>query len=734
MASVYTNDLRLEEIGSGEQSGSWGDTTNTNLELIAEAFAFGTEAIPTNVNNSTHTTTIADGASDPGRAMFLKYTGSQNANVTVTIGPNTVSKLWFIENATTGSSVSLIIKQGSGAAITIPHGDTKAIYSNGAGTGAAMVDAFASLSVVDLNVSGNLDVDGTANLDVVDIDGAVNMATTALVTGILTTTAATVFNGGFASNGDSTITIDDNGTALNLVSTDQDAAVGPNLDLFRNPGQAGADGDLIGQLNFYGLNDASEKTHYLYLNAKMNDVADGSEDVRWALNGIVAGADVSFIEFTAGTTATGADPELVFNNASKDINFRVESDGNANALFVDGGANLVGIGTATPIALTSNVAPGLTIKSNGPFIVLQDANNANSCNYIANNSGVLQFGLNADDGGSKVEIAQFGTFGAVFNEGSADLDFRVESDDKPFCLFVNSTLDNVSIGYSAESQQASKGLVVLSGDETGGVYIVKEDGSQPSSGEGLGSLGWRGIDDTNHMGAADAKISAFATENHDGSNAATDMRFFIKTTSEGPGNGATETMRLLSNKDVKILDGNLVIGTDGHGIDFTVAGTANNVAGRQSNLLDDYEEGSFTPVLSGARPGGGSVTFAVQLGRYTKVGNIVQYDIVLQANGSTIDANNSNNFEIHGLPYTVINIGSQNFPIGSLFPDGGFNQSAATQGYKAVLQNNTQVIKIFGIVSAAGSNVNVLLYNQLGRTNSASSLSLRITGTYRVAT
>ena len=40
MASVYTNDLRLEEIGSGEQSGAWGDTTNTNLELIAEAFAF----------------------------------------------------------------------------------------------------------------------------------------------------------------------------------------------------------------------------------------------------------------------------------------------------------------------------------------------------------------------------------------------------------------------------------------------------------------------------------------------------------------------------------------------------------------------------------------------------------------------------------------------------------------------------------------------------------------------
>jgi len=57
----------------------------------------------------------------------------------------------------------------------------------------------------DATITGDLDVDGTTNLDVVDIDGAVNMAQTALVTGVLTTTAATVFNGGFASNNVSTI-------------------------------------------------------------------------------------------------------------------------------------------------------------------------------------------------------------------------------------------------------------------------------------------------------------------------------------------------------------------------------------------------------------------------------------------------------------------------------------------------------------------------------------------------
>jgi len=144
MASTYVNDLRLNEMATGDQSGSWGTVTNTNLELIGEAFSFGTEAITTNAD--THTTTIADGASDAGRSMYLKYTGTLDSACTITIGPNTVSKMWFIENATSGSQ-NIIISQGSGANVTIAAGETKAVYSDGAGAGAAFVDAFAALSV-----------------------------------------------------------------------------------------------------------------------------------------------------------------------------------------------------------------------------------------------------------------------------------------------------------------------------------------------------------------------------------------------------------------------------------------------------------------------------------------------------------------------------------------------------------------------------------------------------------
>jgi hypothetical protein len=182
MASTYVNDLRLNEMATGDGSGTWGETTNTNLELIAEAFSYGTEAITTNAD--THATVIADGATDPGRSMYLKYTGTLDSACTITISPNTVSKLWFIENATTGSQ-NIILSCGSGANITILPGDTKVVYSDGAGSGAAFIDAFASLSVVDLKVQDDLTVTDAA-----------------LVTGVLTTTATQVATGGITSGSD----------------------------------------------------------------------------------------------------------------------------------------------------------------------------------------------------------------------------------------------------------------------------------------------------------------------------------------------------------------------------------------------------------------------------------------------------------------------------------------------------------------------------------------------------
>jgi len=388
MASTYVNDLRLNEMATGDASGSWGTNTNTNLELIGEALGFGTETITTNAD--THASTIADGATDPIRAIFIKYAGTLDSACTITIGPNTVNKFCFIHNATSGSQ-SIIISQGSGANVTIATGQTKGVYLDGGSGGAAVVDAFATLSVVDLNVSGNLDVDGTANLDAVDIDGAVQIDNTvsvgvndtgydvkffgdtasafmlwdasaddlilggaaglsvnsaALVTGVLTTTAATVFNGGFASNDGSTISTADNTTQLTLISTDADANSGPNLDFYRNSASP-ADDDLLARIKIQGKNDAGQDVLYSFIDTYAHDVTDGTEDGGFYIYRMMGGSSVESLSFTA--------TEAVFNESSKDYDFRVESDGNANMLFVDGGNNRVGIGTNTPQVGTLHV-------------------------------------------------------------------------------------------------------------------------------------------------------------------------------------------------------------------------------------------------------------------------------------------------------------------------------------------------------------------------------------------
>ena len=156
MASTYVNDLRLEEIGTGDQSGSWGTTTNTNLELISEAFSYGSEAI---ADASTHTITLADGASDEARSFYLKCTGGGQA-CTVTIAPNTLSKVWIIENAT---SYTLTFSQGTGANVAVLASQVKMIATDGAGGGAVVYDLLTDVNLAGTTVYNALN-DGTTTL------------------------------------------------------------------------------------------------------------------------------------------------------------------------------------------------------------------------------------------------------------------------------------------------------------------------------------------------------------------------------------------------------------------------------------------------------------------------------------------------------------------------------------------------------------------------------------------
>ncbi len=154
--ATYVNNLRLKEITTGDEDGTWGTSTNTNLELITDALGYGTKQFAADSNE---TFTIPDATADGTRALYLKFTSavSLTGTRTATLGPNTVSKMWMIENATTGGQ-SITIKQGSGAEITIGTGEKAFVYTDGAGAGAAVFNAnpteTGSGTVTSIDVSG----------------------------------------------------------------------------------------------------------------------------------------------------------------------------------------------------------------------------------------------------------------------------------------------------------------------------------------------------------------------------------------------------------------------------------------------------------------------------------------------------------------------------------------------------------------------------------------------------
>ena len=137
--ATYANDLRLKEIATGDESGTWGTSTNTNLSLIADAFSLGTKQLAADADE---TFTMPDATADGTRSLYLKLTSavSLSATRTVTLAPNTVSKVWIIENATTGSQI-ITIKQGSGATVNVPNGSKLMVVTDGAGAGAAVFNA-----------------------------------------------------------------------------------------------------------------------------------------------------------------------------------------------------------------------------------------------------------------------------------------------------------------------------------------------------------------------------------------------------------------------------------------------------------------------------------------------------------------------------------------------------------------------------------------------------------------
>tara|TARA_R100000664_G_C2751836_1_gene139124 strand:- start:396 stop:2282 length:1887 start_codon:yes stop_codon:yes gene_type:complete len=558
--ATYVNDLRLKEIGTGESSGTWGTETNVNLELIGEALSFGTEAITTNAD--THTSTVADGSTDPARSMYIKYTGTLDSACTITIAPNTLSRLHFIENGTSGSQ-NIIISQGSGANVTIPPGDVKVVYLDGAGSGAAVVDAFASLSVVDLKVQddltvtddlivngdidleGSIDVNGTANLDVVDVDG------------LLTASAAIEINGAAGSAISEGLLIDWSTNLARFLT--YDSSSGSEIAFFTQP-------------------------------------SGGSTTERVRIK-----EDGGFVV----TPAAGG--HAVFNEGSIDADFRVESNGNANMLFVDGGNDAVIVGHSASIASAGEAHELQVFDTNFSTIsaaTFRDGSDGATITLGHSRSGTVgtQTILNDDDmfGGINFvgsDGTDFANVGAFIR---AQVDGTPGSNDMPGRIIFGTTPDG-STSPSERLRILSTGAMTTGGltSTTGHLHLFQDASFS-------GNL------------ILQSQVSA---------NARASILLMSRTADNSNVNATLTNVTTALQSSLGI----------SFGSDTAAA-----------NALDDYEEGSWTPALNNA----GSPSYSVQYGRYTKVGRIVYCSVAVRATG----VSGTSNIELTGLPFTPADV------------------------------------------------------------------------------
>ena len=130
MASTYSTDLKLELMATGENAGTWGTKTNTNLELVQQAIA-GFQAI--DVASSDVTLVMSNASISNARNMVLKFTGTLAGNRTVNL-PNGIEKFYILQDATTHGANSLTFKTTSGTGFTLDEGKMHGGFSDGTNT------------------------------------------------------------------------------------------------------------------------------------------------------------------------------------------------------------------------------------------------------------------------------------------------------------------------------------------------------------------------------------------------------------------------------------------------------------------------------------------------------------------------------------------------------------------------------------------------------------------------
>ena len=756
------------------------------LELTDSGTALtgaGTVVCPTNTklyivdNNTAEIITVqtaaGTGVAVPVGKTMLVYCDGTNVVEGVThanslsLGTSTVTadKILDEDNMASDSATAIATQQSIKAYVDSQVGtvDTLAeILANGNTTGANDIDVDSAQKVqfrdaaiyINSSVDGQLDIVADTEIQIaattVDLNGNLDVSGTALVTGVLTTTAATVFNGGFASNADSTLGTDKKvqfrdsaiyinssadgqldivaDTEIQIAATTIDA--NGNLDVSGTIAAGGVVTVIDGSTSAPSITNAGDANTGIYFPADDNFgvVVGGSRKILVNSSGVTinngvldADGGITVDNITIdGTTIALSSGDLTLDVAG---NIKLDADDNGEIRYLDGGTQYAAIKKDGDNALFQSIV------ADGDFVIqgIDGASFVSALTLDMSEAGAATFNssitipdwvYHSGDSNTyfgfpsgdefKVVTANIGRLHikgseSVWNEGGENVDFRVESDSQSHMLFVDAVNNRIGIQTSAPDAEvhisgtsphidlgpqggnraklgyASTNLY-LGTTSGGGEVIIKNNissaGAPESSGDEIARFGDtivfnEGSRDQDFRVESDTNANALFVQGSDGNvgigltptehlhvggraNAVLELQ---SSTTTGTGrvnfNDGANSGQILYSHTANTMDfysgGSYAMRLTSTGITapqgIYLGGTG------AANLLDDYEEGTWTPeIYYQNATDQGNATDVTQTGLYTKIGRVVTLNFRLIWNITGSPA--ADNIGVKNLPFT----------------------------------------------------------------------------------
>ena len=522
MPSTYTVNLGIEKPATGEQSGTWGDTTNVNFDILDQAINGAARVTLTSAGSSgsPNALQITNGATSDGRNKWVEFysSGDLGGSVYVQLDPNDAEKIVFVRNSLAGSR-SILLFQGtynSGRDLEVPAGVDMVVKFDGGGASAATVtDVFTKLRATEIttptltattadinggtidnsviggstaaavtgtavvaNTSLNIAGDGATVTGIKDEDNMASNSATKLATqqsikayvdsqvGTVDTWAEVLANGATSGSTNPEVTA---GQALKTDTINETSAgSGVTIDsvLLKDDVVNATDvetGSISANDGTASATIADTTGNFTITNFISNSVDIGGGNIDGTTIGGSSAAAGSF------TTLTGATINATTVIDTPDIETSVISarDGTTAINIANSDGDMT---FPTQVVMTNNnhAEGSLYLQSTAPVIGFTDTNSFTDVNDIifvraGTNNYQLQY---YDDSASATRSLQESSLTAtIFNEDSLDIDFRVESDSNSHMLFVDANNNDVRIGTSNDYGS----VLILEGDLTANV-------------------------------------------------------------------------------------------------------------------------------------------------------------------------------------------------------------------------------------------------------------------------